>query len=48
MLCQCNCKEIFEKSSILELDKNNSLKTLKNFQEKLNQLIRSALFEMMI
>ena len=29
----------------MELDKNNSLKTLKKFQEKLNQLIRSALFE---
>ncbi|MDH0031209.1 MULTISPECIES: helix-turn-helix transcriptional regulator [unclassified Acinetobacter] len=46
-LCYANAivKKIFEKSSILELDKNNSLKTLKNFQEKLNQLIRSALFE---
>ncbi|WP_336939218.1 helix-turn-helix transcriptional regulator [Acinetobacter modestus] len=38
-------KKLFEKSSILELDKNNILKTLKKFQEKLNQLIRSALFE---
>lgn len=38
-------KKVFEHSSILELDKNNSLKTLKKFQEKLNQLIRSALFE---
>lgn len=46
-LCYANAvvKKIFEKSSILELDKNNSLKTLKSFQEKLNQLIRSALFE---
>lgn len=46
-LCYANAivKEIFEKSSILALDKNNSLKTLKNFQEKLNHLIRSALFE---
>lgn len=38
-------KKLLEKSSVLELDKNNSLKTLKSFQEKLNQLIRSALFE---
>lgn len=46
-LCYANAivKKVFEKSSILELDKNNSLKTLKSFQEKLNQLIRSALFE---
>lgn len=46
-LCYTNAivKKTFENSSILELDKNNSLKTLKNFQEKLNQLIRSALFE---
>lgn len=46
-LCYANAivKKVFEKSSILELDKNNSLKTLKNFQEKLNQLIRNALFE---
>ncbi|HAV3580448.1 helix-turn-helix transcriptional regulator [Acinetobacter baumannii] len=46
-LCYVNAivKGIFEKSSVLQLDKNNSLKTLKNFQEKLNQLIRSALFE---
>lgn len=46
-LCYANAivKKVFEKSSILELDKNNSLKTLKIFQEKLNQLIRSALFE---
>lgn len=46
-LCYANAivKKTFEKSSILELDKKNSLKTLKNFQEKLNQLIRSALFE---
>lgn len=46
-LCYANAivKKIFENSSILELDKNNSLKTLKKFQEKLNQLIRSALFE---
>ena len=46
-LCYANAivKKVFENSSILELDKNNSLKTLKNFQEKLNQLIRSALFE---
>ncbi|NNP70992.1 helix-turn-helix transcriptional regulator [Acinetobacter sp. Ac_5812] len=46
-LCYSNSivKEIFEKKSILELDRNNSLKTLKIFQEKLNQLIRSALFE---
>ncbi len=46
-LCYANSivKKVFEKLSLLELDKNNSLKTLKNFQEKLNQLIRSALFE---
>ena len=46
-LCYANAivKKVFEHSSILELDKNNSLKTLKIFQEKLNQLIRSALFE---
>ncbi|MCH2071192.1 helix-turn-helix transcriptional regulator [Acinetobacter pittii] len=46
-LCYTNAigKKIFENSSILGLDKNNNLKTLKFFQEKLNQLIRSALFE---
>lgn len=46
-LCYANSivKKVFEKLSLLELDKNNSLKTLKKFQEKLNQLIRSALFE---
>lgn len=45
-LCYTNSiiKKVFEKSSILGLDRNNNLKTLKKFQEKLNQLIRSALF----
>ncbi|MCH4248909.1 MAG: helix-turn-helix transcriptional regulator [Acinetobacter populi] len=38
-------KKIFERCSVLDLDKNNNLKTLKSFQEKLNQLISSALFK---
>lgn len=38
-------RNLFEKSSVLTIDKNNSLKTFKNFQIKLNQLICSALFE---
>lgn len=37
-------KNLFDQSNILEIDKNSSLKTLKNFQDQLNQLIRSALF----
>lgn len=37
-------KNIFDQSNILEIDKNSSLKTLKSFQDQLNQLIRSALF----
>ena len=38
-------RKILEKSSLLKLDKNSHLTTTKNFQIKLNQLIRSALFE---
>ncbi|GAA5014485.1 hypothetical protein GCM10023206_24630 [Acinetobacter puyangensis] len=38
-------KKIFERCSVLDLDKNNNLKTLKKFQERLNQLISSALFK---
>ncbi|KAA8731179.1 helix-turn-helix transcriptional regulator [Acinetobacter qingfengensis] len=46
-LCYANSivKKIVEHSCILELDKKNHLKTLKTFQDKLNQLIHSALFE---
>ncbi len=37
-------KNIFDQSNILQIDKNSSLRTSKNFQDQLNQLIRSALF----
>lgn len=38
-------RSLLEKAQLLEVDKNNNLRTLKEFQNKLNQLINGALFE---